>query len=116
MGGKTVYDKDVFTRQDVAEAYDAAYGKILGAHLIHEVGLKMNLHNLSEIKRTDLSESARECIEWGLINSVTTAKKNYQEQHDAKIARLLARLQEEVEQARKDGEQSGKKTGGLLDG
>lgn len=44
------------------------------------------------------------------------AEKNEQEQHDAKIARLLARLQDEVEQARKDGEHSGKKEGGCTDG
>jgi len=104
MDGKTVYSKDVFTRQDVARAYDEAYGEIIGAHLIHEVELKMDLYNLSEISRTDLSDSARECIEWGLRSGDLAAGKNWQEQHDAKIAQLLARLKDEVRQSgEKDG-------------
>jgi tryptophan synthase alpha subunit len=68
MGAKTVYNMTVFTREEVARAYNAADGKIIGASLIQEVELKMELFNLSKIRRTDISESARECIEWGLIN------------------------------------------------
>jgi len=109
MDGKTVYSKDVFTRQDVADAYDAAYGKIIGAHLIHEVELKMDVYKLSEISRTDLSDSARECIEWGLRPGDVAARKNWQEQHDIKVARLLARLQDEIDQ-------SGEKDGCCTDG
>jgi tryptophan synthase alpha subunit len=70
MDAKTVYDKTVFTREEVARAYNAADGEIIGASLIMAVELKMELFNLSEIRRTDLSDSERECIEWGLINEV----------------------------------------------
>lgn len=68
MNSKTVYSKESYTYEEVKMAYDSAYGNIIEAHLIQGVLLKMDLFELPEIKRTDLSDSERECIEWGLIN------------------------------------------------
>lgn len=48
--------------------------------------------------------------------NIAAAKKNNQEQHTAETARLLTLLREDVEQARKDADQSCKKMGELLDG
>ena len=68
MNSKIVYAKESYTYEEVKMAYDSAYGNIIGVHLIQGVLLKMDLFELPEIKRTDLSDSERECIEWGLIN------------------------------------------------
>lgn len=70
MDAKTVYAKTIFTSEEVARAADAAAGEIIGAHLICGVELKMDLFNLKEIPVSKLSDSERECIEWGLINEV----------------------------------------------
>jgi hypothetical protein len=70
MNAKTVHNKTSFTREEVKRADSSAEGEIIGAHLIKGVALKMALFNLSEIKVSDLSDSERECIEWGLINEV----------------------------------------------
>lgn len=71
MDAKTVYDKSVFTREEVARAAEFADRKIMiGAQVIREVELQMELHGLTEVPIAALSDSERECIEWGLINEV----------------------------------------------
>ena len=66
--------EDVFTFEEVTRAYEVAYGEIIGDHLILGVRLKMDLYGLSEVKKTELSDSERECIEWGLIRAHDPAK------------------------------------------
>ena len=68
MDEKTMHAKNVFTREEIARAYEVARDKIIGAHLIHGVEREMDLHGLSEVNMANLSGSERECIEWGLIN------------------------------------------------
>lgn len=58
--------KDYFTIEEVKKAEANTIGVIIGAETVIDVHKGMKNRNLTKINKFDLSDSERECIEFGL--------------------------------------------------
>ena len=59
-------NKDYFTLDEIKNAFENTKGVIVGVDVIKDVLDGMNQRNLGHVDKIRLSDSERECIEFGL--------------------------------------------------